>query len=107
MTSASLYMRGLPSDAVVLFMSERASINLETRQFLAPDVRGEDRSTEFGRSGATIDLPPHDGPIVFVLLGRYVDQLPEIEADHPGGVARTFERDGKLEFEAYEVGAGR
>ena len=101
MTSASLYMRELPSDAYVLFYSERASINLETRQFLAPDVHGEDRSAEL--LGATTMLQSHRGPIVYVLLGKYIERLPEIEAEHPGGVARSYERDGKTEFAAYEL----
>ncbi len=103
MTSASLYMRELPRDAYVLFYSDRASINLETRQFLAPDVRGEDRSAEF--AGGVTSPPARRGPTVYVLLGAYLDRLPEIEAEQPGGIARTFERDGKVEFIAYEVPA--
>lgn len=106
MTSASLYMRDLPPGTRVLFLSDRASINLETRQFLAPDVRGDDRSLEFGGPAATIE-PPRDGPIAYVLLGPYIERLPEIEAEHPGGVDRTFERDGKTEFATYELRNGR
>ena len=107
MTSASISMRDLPGGTHVLFLSERASINLEARQFLAPDVRGEDRSLEFGRPAATIEPPPGHGPIAYVLLGPYIERLPEIEAAYPGGIARTIERDGKLEFAAYELGSGR
>ena len=58
MTTASDYMRALPPDTFVLFYSERASINLETRQFLAPDVQGVDRSAEFNPANTSPALPP-------------------------------------------------
>lgn len=104
MTTASDYMRALPPAAYVYFYSERASINLEMRQFLAPDVRGEDRSREFSALAGSIDGIDRTRPAVFVLLGPYVDLLPSIEARYPGGAPREFSRDGKFEFVAYEVG---
>jgi 4-amino-4-deoxy-L-arabinose transferase-like glycosyltransferase len=105
MTTASDYMRRLPPNAYVLFFSERASINLETRQYLAPDVKGEDRSYEFSSYGGITDIPPHDGPTSFVLLGNYGTLLATLRQRYPGGVRRTFVRDGKTEFFAYELPA--
>ncbi len=105
MTSASDYMRGLPPDTYVMFFSDRAPLRLETRQYLAPDVRGEDRSYEFSPYGGIIDVPRHTGATAFVLLGEYLSLLPSIEARYPGGRPRMFERDGKTEFYAYELPA--
>src|SRR5947199_9489129 len=53
-TSASLYMKTLPADAQVYFYSDRNPFSLETRQFLAPDVVGEDRSSEFSSRAGSI-----------------------------------------------------
>ena len=107
MTTASDYMRKLPSGTRVLFLSDRASINYETRKFLAPGVQGEDRSMEYGGQGSSLALPTVPGATAFVLLGDYLPVLPELEARYPGGVARTVTRDGKTEFSAYELGASR
>ena len=105
MTTVSEYMRDLPADTLILFYSERATINLETRQFLAPDVRGTDRSREFSDFDGSIDLPDRKQPVAFVLLGSYLPLLPRIEAKYPGGEERIVERDGKTEFYAYELPA--
>jgi hypothetical protein len=103
MTTASDYMRELPDGAFVLFFSERAPIYLESRQFLAPDVEGSDRSAEYGPFGESIEVYARDRFTVFVLLDRYVGLLPEIERRYPGGTTRIFERDGKFEFASYEL----
>jgi 4-amino-4-deoxy-L-arabinose transferase-like glycosyltransferase len=105
MTTASDYMRELPPDTYVLFYSERASINLETRQFLAPDVQGADRSSEFNPGDTSTDIPDRSRPTAFVLLDKYLPLLPDIERRYPGGTERKILRDGKIEFYAYEVPA--
>jgi hypothetical protein len=105
MSTASTYIDRLPPEAYVLFYSERASIDLETRQFLAPDARGEDRSSEFSGFDGSIEVPDRSRPTVFVLLGRYIDLIAQIEERYPGGVTRTASRDGKLEFISYELPA--
>lgn len=105
MTTASDYMRRLPPGTYVLFYSERASINLETRQFLAPDVQGEDRSAEFNAANTSTNIPDPARPTTFVLLDKYLSLLPDIERRYPGGTERKILRDGKIEFYAYEVPA--
>jgi 4-amino-4-deoxy-L-arabinose transferase-like glycosyltransferase len=102
-TTASDYMRGLPDDAYVLFYSYRASLSLETRQFLAPDVDGEDRSSEFSNWNGSIEEVDRSRFTVFVLLEPYQTLLEQIEQRYPGGVSRTFSRDGKFELSAYEL----
>ncbi len=103
MTSASVYMRDLPADTVIYFYDDRAPISLETRQFLAPDVRGIDRSREFSTYNGSIDAPDRRHPVAYVLLGDYLALLPDIESAFPGGTERIVERDGKTEFYAYEL----
>jgi len=103
-TTASDYMRGLPDDAYVLFYSDHAPLYLETRQFLAPDVEGEDRSRDFSNLNGSIEDVDRSRMNVFVLLDEYAGLLEEVEERYPGGTARTFMRDGKFEFNAYEVG---
>ncbi|MHB8375613.1 MAG: glycosyltransferase family 39 protein [Dehalococcoidia bacterium] len=105
MTSASEYMRRLPAGTYVYFYSDRAPLSLETRQFLAPDIKGEDRSAEFA-GVESIPASPRR-PSAFVLLGPYEELLPQIEARFPGGRARVVMRDGKFEFAAYELPARR
>jgi hypothetical protein len=100
-TSASTYMRTLPADTYVYFYSDRAPLSLETRQFLAPDVRGEDRSAEFGGAESIPDNARR--PSVFILMGRYEPLLGQIEAQYPGGEEQVVERDGKFEFAAYRL----
>jgi MYXO-CTERM domain-containing protein len=104
MTTASDYMREeLPDDTFVLFHSDRASFYLETRQFLARDVQGADRSFEFSDFGGSIEVFDRSRTTVFILMESYVDLLPSIEQEHPGGRTKLFSRDGKFEFAAYEL----
>jgi hypothetical protein len=105
-TAASEYMRALPRGTYVCFYSDRHPLSLETRQFLAPDVRGEDRSREFSRKEGSIAIDVAE-PVAFVLLGPYAALLPSLEEAYPGGREVAVERDGAPMFVAYEVDAGR
>lgn len=103
MTTASTYIDTLPDDAYVLLYTWRWPFRIEIRQFLAHNAEGEDRSFEYSERGRDITIDDHTRPTVFILMDDYVDLLPEIEALYPGGVERTFIRDKKFEFVAYEV----
>jgi 4-amino-4-deoxy-L-arabinose transferase-like glycosyltransferase len=102
-TSASLYMRTLPSNAYVLFYSDRHPLDLETRRFLSPDTLGEDRSAEFSSANGALYLPAWKGPVVFILLGRYLPLINELEQRYPGGIEGEVRHDGLVDFYAYEV----
>lgn len=104
MTTASEYMRSLPQGTYVYFYSARWPFRIETRQFLAPDVKGEDRSGEFAGEQSVPGDPRR--PAAFVLLSPYDQLLPTIENEYPGGHERIVTRDGKFEFAAYELDAG-
>ncbi len=105
-TTASDYMRGLPDDAHVLFYSYRAPLSLETRLFLAPDVEGEDRSSEFSNWNGSIEEIDRSRMNVFVLMEPYQGLLEQIEERYPGGRSWVFSRDGKFELSAYELPSG-
>src|SRR6185437_2561023 len=98
-TSASLYMRSLPSDTYIYFYSDHAPLSLETRQYLAPDVRGEDRSEEFAGAESIPDDPRR--PSAFIFMDRYEPLLTQVEQLFPGGTEHVVTRDGKFEFAAY------
>ena len=104
-TEASEYMRTLPSGDQIYFYSNRHPFSLETRQFLAPDVRGIDRSSEFSTSGGSIGVTDRTRPVVFVLLGDYLTLLPELERTYPDGRPHIGTHDGVTEFIAYELPA--
>ena len=101
-TSASTFMRGLPEGSYVYFYSDRAPFRLETRQFLAPDARGEDRSQEFAGAMSIPTIDPSERS-VFILMDGYEPLISTIEARYPGGTETVVTRDGKFEFLAYEV----
>lgn len=82
-TDASRFMSRLPRGRYVYFYSDRWSFNYETRQFLAPGVRGEDRSAQYGRYG--FGIQPHKGKPVFLLVGAYKPLLASIRSQYPGG----------------------
>lgn len=83
LSAASRFMNGLSDSDYVYFLYERTSIGYESRLYLAPNVRGEDRSLEF----ATFDLrtDESDGDPVFMLLGRYIENLDDLQDMYPDG----------------------
>jgi hypothetical protein len=76
-TAASEYMRTLPPDTSVYFYSDRHPFRIETRQFLAPNIHGSDRSSEFSAFSGSITKIDRTRPVVFVLLGRYRSLAPD------------------------------
>ncbi|MEX2227740.1 MAG: glycosyltransferase family 39 protein [Dehalococcoidia bacterium] len=104
-TTVSTFMDGFGDDAYFYLYSDRAPLSQETRQYLAPDAEGEDRSFEFSNAEASIEDIDRGREAVFVLLEPYFDLLPQIEARYPGGRAVEATRDGKIEFYAYVLPA--
>lgn len=79
---ASKYLDGLPDDTYVYFYSNTWSIDYATRQFLAPDIQGEDRSDRFGEF--SFDIDPGKGRPIFVFLGDYLDEVDTVRNLFPG-----------------------
>ena len=89
-TDAALFVRDLPSDDFIYFYSGRWSYEYETRRYLAPDHRGEDRSAEFqgGRGAVRREFsltPRDDADIAYVFLHPYLDQADVVAQLYPGG----------------------
>lgn len=98
-TDAARFMATLPEDRYVYFYSDRWSVKYETRQFLAPAVRAEDRSAEYGR--LTLDPDPTQGKAVFVFLGKYRPLYEEVRTRYPGGTLLFGSAAGRPTFVAY------
>lgn len=99
-TDASRWLADRPPGDRIYFASDRWTINYETRRFLAPAIDGEDRSAEFGVASFTVD--PALGRPVFVLLGRYLDRLPELQRRYPDGTTVVGRSDsGAITYLAY------
>ena len=81
---AADYMDALPPDAYVYLDTDRWVIDNEVIRLIAPDVRGENRSTVWGGTG-TYEVDRAKGAPVFVLLGDSTEKLPELQALYPGG----------------------
>lgn len=108
MDAASHFIAALPAATYVYFYSERWSFNYETRRFIAPNARGEDRSQEFGTlpTGAAPDVSIDvSGTVAFVFLGPYVDLASAVVARYPGGTETDVRRGSEVEFRAYVVHA--
>jgi len=103
MVEASEYMATLDDDDYVYFYAERWTINYEIRRYLAPDVQGVDRSTQFGEFG--FDVEPARGSPVFIFVGSYRKNADIVERLYPGGqyvYGRTLPHgNGQPSFIAY------
>jgi 4-amino-4-deoxy-L-arabinose transferase-like glycosyltransferase len=106
-SAASEYVEALPEPAYVYFYSSRWSFNYETRQYLAPDATGEDRSREFASrlDPAMSFVFDRSRPGLILLLPPYTQQIDELQRLYPDG--RRFDRreDGETLFIAYHLPA--
>jgi hypothetical protein len=100
-------MQSLPEKPYVYFYSSRWSFNYETRQYLAPDVDGEDRSREFGRVQGFGPAGGLDRSLdsLVMLLPPYTEALADVRRLYPGG-QEVIRRDGdQVLFIAYHLPA--
>lgn len=102
MVHASHFLAALPGDPYVYFYSTRWTFDYVVRQYLAPDLEGEDRS---GSWGSEFDLTPrHDRDIVYLFLGSFLDKSAEVERLYPGGEAIEFvDEHDTVVYRAYEL----
>jgi Dolichyl-phosphate-mannose-protein mannosyltransferase len=105
---ASSYVDGLEENPYVYFFSARWSFNYETRQYLAPDATGEDRSLEFTPNHAfTLDGIDRSRDVVLLFLPPYESRLSEAMALYPGGCAvQKADPNGAVLFTAYHLSPG-
>lgn len=70
------------SPGVIYFYSGRWSFNYESVRFLHPGSQGIDRSREFG----SFELDKiHEGPVTYLLVGAYAEELDRLKELYPGG----------------------
>jgi 4-amino-4-deoxy-L-arabinose transferase-like glycosyltransferase len=101
LAEASKYIDSLPEHPYVYFYSQRWSINYETRQYLAPNAKGEDRSKEFGAFSLGAD---RSRDLLYVFIPPYTENLEIVQALYPGGETHiAHNKDGELLFAAYRL----
>ena len=85
----------------VYFYSNRWSYDYETRRFLYPDSPGVDRSREFG----VFSLERTDeGPVTYILLPPYDQEIEAIRQTYPGGeTIEEYRPDGSRLFSVYHL----
>jgi 4-amino-4-deoxy-L-arabinose transferase-like glycosyltransferase len=112
LAAASQYIETLPDKPYVYFYASRWSYDYETRRYLAPDLKGENRSMEFGKriNAAGKEEPPQvldfDArvPSVVLLLPAYLDVLNSVIAAYPGGSVHVgHNRQGEVLYVAYTL----
>ena len=102
-SEASVYAQSLPGRPYVYFYSSRWSFDYETRQYLAPDLEGEDRSREFGRRQDYGIDSSRDA--LFLLLPSYFGDLALLRRYYSGGEAYVAQDGDEVLFIAYLVRA--
>jgi hypothetical protein len=102
---ASYYLRDLEEKPYVYFYSARWSLNYETRQYLAPNVDGEDRSEEF-TTDHTLSLDDIDRSreTLLLFLPPYQPYVTDAMALYPGGrYIEAIDSDGAILFAGYHL----
>lgn len=80
-TDMCAFIKTLPPQSRVLFLSDRWSGNYEPRQFLAPDVLIEDRSAQFGSFSLAANRSMNRP--AFVLMGAYRERVGDLQRMYP------------------------
>jgi 4-amino-4-deoxy-L-arabinose transferase-like glycosyltransferase len=102
-SEASEYAAAHPSRPYVYFLAGRWSFNYETRQYLAPNVIGEDRSKEFGRrQDLEVD---RRRPSLILLLPPYLEHADEVERLYPDATSFVKKNGDETLFIAYSLPA--
>jgi 4-amino-4-deoxy-L-arabinose transferase-like glycosyltransferase len=100
--AASEFVKTQPNKPYVYFFSGRWSYFYETRRYLAPDVLGEDRSTQFGRFDLSVDRAKNS---VIVLMPPYLDIAPQLRNFYPDAQVTTRMSGSVVLFTAFYIPA--
>lgn len=100
MADAARFLKDLPADYYVYFYSNTWSIDYATRLYLAPDVRGEDRSDRFGEHH--FEIEPGRGRPLFIFLGNYRNDIDTVRELYPGREITPDDFAVRPTFRAYE-----
>jgi hypothetical protein len=95
-------MQTLPEGSYVYFIAERWPLDYEMRRYLAPQIRGEDRSEDYGERTDLL-RSDEEATAVFILFGRYTALLDELRVRYPDGTVIQGLHNGKETFVAYRI----
>lgn len=101
LTQAIDYLKTIDPQTVVYFYSKRWPWNYETRRFLLPSMKGEDRSREFGE----FTIEKRNKKVAYLLMSDYLDLLKEIKEKYPNGKLHEQKEAGKTIFAVYSLNA--
>jgi 4-amino-4-deoxy-L-arabinose transferase-like glycosyltransferase len=100
---ASEYMAAYKGSPYVYFFSGRWSLNYETKRYLAPDVKGEDRSTQFAGPQINLTFDRSKDSLV-MLLPPYTDMAQTMQDLYPDGQSYTqYNNDHEVMFTAIHL----
>ena len=102
LVEAASQLKELDGQPYVYFYSPRWSIRYETVRYLFPEVRGEDRSREFG--DFSVERDQGRGDVLYLAMPSYADVLTQAQELYPGGELFEARDDGELLFAWYRVG---
>ncbi len=106
MDAASRYMDALPQGTLVYFYSAQWSFDYETRIFLAPDVEGIDRSTEYALRSEALDFTANrDHDVAFVFLDEYLEDFATVASAYPDGIETIEVLEGETVYRGYFLAA--
>jgi 4-amino-4-deoxy-L-arabinose transferase-like glycosyltransferase len=101
-SAASEYVAAQPNRPYVYFFSGRWTYFYETRRYLAPDVPGEDRSTQFGRFDLNVDRARTS---LIILMPPYLDIVPQLRNLYPDAQVTTKMSGNDVLFTAFLIPA--
>lgn len=99
LVEGTIYLNKIPDPKYVYFFSACCTIRHETIQYLLPNLKGEDRSSEFGTYSLSRSQKERE---VFIFFDNYRSRVSDVEKLYPGG-KKTIQKDsfGNILFTAY------
>ena len=96
------FLQNQPRPLYVYFYSNRWSYEYETLRFIAQDIAGKDRSTQFGEYSLENTRSNHN--VVYLFFPEYSESFYSIQELYPNGRTVTQkDKDGSILFFAYIV----
>lgn len=100
--AAARYMASLPEGSHVYLYDNRFSVDYEPRLFIAPDIVGTNRSTEFKGDGQIDGGEDRSRNLAYIFVGNYVGRLDEVQKRYPGGTSfEDHDPEGQVIVQGY------
>ena len=99
LVEAARHVQEIEGEPYVYFYSPRWSVEYESVRYLLPNLRGEDRSAEFGEPGVEADLAR--GAVLYLAMPPYGNSLEQAQVRYPGGELFEAAESGEVLFGTY------